>query len=71
MGPRMSETRPGSAIARAKGCTCPRDENDNGRGWGRDPETGDPLFVMRLDCPLHGRTLFIGKETANARHPIF
>lgn len=43
---------PGSAEAKASGCTCPVQDNNHGQGiwmgaWGRQ-------FVRNLDCPLHG-----------------
>ncbi|MGR3501578.1 hypothetical protein [Pseudaestuariivita sp.] len=49
---------PGSPEAVAKGCTCPVLDNARGLGWKggvKDPETGETLYVMQIDFPLHGR----------------
>ena len=44
---------PGSRLARAIGCTCPRADNHSGSGYGVD-DNGNRLFVLHRDCPLHG-----------------
>ena len=44
---------PGSADAMSLGCTCPVYDNAHGAGMGRD-EHGQTVYVMSLDCPLHG-----------------
>lgn len=49
---------PGSDEAVEQGCTCPVFDNGRGRGlYGgmTHPESGRPLFVFDLDCPLHGK----------------
>lgn len=48
---------PGSPEARELGCRCAVLDNHYGRyaHWGFDEETGEPLWVTRQDCPLHGR----------------
>ena len=47
---------PGSDEAIAAGCTCPVIDNGYGRGCmgGVKDEQGRTVFVIRLDCPLHG-----------------
>ena len=44
---------PGSADAMSLGCTCPVYDNAHGAGRGKD-EHGRVVYVMSLDCPLHG-----------------
>ena len=44
---------PGSPAAVARGCTCPVYDNAHGAGRGKD-EHGQTVYVMSLDCPLHG-----------------
>ena len=44
---------PGSSSAVDRGCTCPVYDNAHGAGMGRD-EHGRVVYVMSLDCPLHG-----------------
>ena len=39
---------PGSPDAIKAGCTCPRMDNGNGRGY------RDGLYVRDAECPLHG-----------------
>ena len=48
---------PGSDEAIAAGCTCPVMDNGHGRGLlgGVTDEQGLVMFVITLDCPLHGR----------------
>ena len=48
---------PGSDEAIASGCTCPVMDNGHGRGYlgGVTDEQGQTVFVIRLDCPLHGK----------------
>ena len=43
---------PGSELALAAGCTCP--VFDNRHGAGMYEIGGQPVYVMRADCPLHG-----------------
>ena len=47
---------PGSDEAIAAGCTCPVIDNDYGRGCmgGVKDDTGQTVFVISGDCPLHG-----------------
>lgn len=48
---------PGSPEAHELGCLCPRMDNANGRGYmgGVVGQDGKTVFVVRMDCPLHGR----------------
>lgn len=58
----MSEVRsdtlrhypPGSQAAGETGCQCPVIGNGYGLGMFRNRETGEPVFVIVADCPLHG-----------------
>jgi hypothetical protein len=43
---------PGSSGAFIRGCLCPRVDNHHGRGM---PYPEGPRFVIRADCPMHGR----------------
>jgi hypothetical protein len=43
---------PGSNVAVAAGCTCPRIDNHYGEGR---PLNGGRKFIMSEDCPLHGQ----------------
>ena len=47
---------PGSDEAIAAGCTCPIMDNGRGRGYlgGVQDDTGQTVFVIAGDCPLHG-----------------
>ena len=57
MTERATPLNPGSDAAIVQGCTCPILDNGHGIGWrggAKDPETGETLFVMHFDCPLHG-----------------
>ena len=47
-------SNPGSPEACVAGCICPRYDNANGRGRGKD-EHGNTVFVQRGDCPHHGK----------------
>ncbi len=49
------EHRPGSPHAVARGCTCPLQRNNFGRG-AAEPD-GGPLYFIDLKCPVHGRTV--------------
>ena len=51
----VSLPNPGSDAAIAAGCRCPVMDNAHGRGMYED-EDGRPVFVRRLDCPLHGES---------------
>ena len=53
--PRVS-MNPGSDLAIAKGCRCPRMDNAYGMGY-RGSEIGSPVFVVEDQCPLHGRAV--------------
>ena len=52
----VGRLNPGSDEAIAAGCTCPVIDNGYGRGCmdGVKDEQGRTVFVIRLDCPLHG-----------------
>ena len=48
---------PGSNEAYIAGCTCARGDNGYGAGaWGgvTNKDTGEKIFWIREDCPLHG-----------------
>ena len=47
---------PGSDEAIASGCTCPVMDNGHGRGYlgGVTDEQGQTVFVIVVDCPIHG-----------------
>lgn len=47
------ELTPGSPAAGKAGCTCPVMDNNHGKGFMRPP-SGQPMFYMSSDCPLHG-----------------
>lgn len=49
----MTQPNPGSADALDQGCTCPVSDNQHGKGYAGSGG-GDGIFVMALDCPLHG-----------------
>lgn len=51
-------TPPGSPEAVAAGCTCPAGANGRGKGYlgGVKDDQGRVLYVMTLECPLHGGT---------------
>lgn len=42
---------PGSPEAKVAGCLCPVIDNGRGRGYMGIPG----VYVMREDCPMHGR----------------
>lgn len=48
---------PGSAKAKSLGCKCPRLDNAHGQGYmgGVRDKNGGLVFVVRLDCPMHGK----------------
>ena len=52
----VGRLNPGSDEAIEAGCTCPVIDNVHGRGCmgGVKDEQGRTVFVIRLDCPLHG-----------------
>lgn len=55
--PRVNaEPNPGSREALDAGCRCPVLDNAHGRGYlgGVKDEQGDTVFVMVVDCPIHG-----------------
>jgi hypothetical protein len=45
---------PGSEKAIKKGCLCPVIDNDFGWGCGQNDATGQPLFWVNDECPIHG-----------------
>jgi hypothetical protein len=45
---------PGSREAMDMGCRCPVWDNCSGEGVGKDPDTGEKVFWISSDCPLHG-----------------
>ena len=47
---------PGSQEAQPLGCTCPVLDNARGAGYlgGVKDAEGETVFVVNLDCPLHG-----------------
>ena len=52
---------PGSDVAVAQGCTCPRRDNQYGDGaWAFE---GEMQFWMAEHCPVHGFTL--GEEASD------
>ena len=48
---------PGSDEAVAAGCTCPVMDNGHGSGYlgGVQDDTGQTVFVISGDCPIHGQ----------------
>jgi len=60
---------PGSVYAKAHGCTCSssKDEHGNnyGKGWGitHTQRRKDKLWLVKLDCPLHGKNSGWRKES--------
>lgn len=52
---------PGSDEAINKGCICPVMDNFHGQGYRGMKE----IFVMNLDCPLHGQTTEKAPEASN------
>lgn len=54
---RSNETPPpGSDAALDLGCRCPVLDNAHGKGYlggAKDKETGETLYVITADCPLH------------------
>lgn len=51
----MNTPNPGSQEAVSEGCKCAQFDNGFGRGSGyRHPETGEPMFWIVEECPLHG-----------------
>lgn len=45
---------PGSEKAIKQGCLCPVIDNEFGLGCGQNDATGQPLFWINGDCPIHG-----------------
>jgi hypothetical protein len=45
---------PGSIEAIGAGCTCAVIDNHYGEGIGVDPKSGETIFWISADCPLHG-----------------
>lgn len=50
---------PGSDAAIEQGCRCPRYDNCRGEGYAIDRASGEPMFVVRTDCPLHGSEMVL------------
>lgn len=50
----MDKPNPGSDEAINLGCTCPVLDNGHGNGCGRKDESGNPLFWINGNCPVHG-----------------
>lgn len=52
----MKKPNPGSQEAQPLGCTCPVLDNARGAGYlgGVKDAEGETVFVVNLDCPLHG-----------------
>lgn len=48
----MGRNDPGSKSAIRKGCTCPVEDNNFGKGVNN--LDNEPMFWMNQDCPLHG-----------------
>ena len=48
----MGRNDPGSKSAIRKGCTCPVEDNNYGKGVLNLEK--EPLFWMDQDCPVHG-----------------
>jgi len=49
---------PGSDDAIDAGCICARTDNNHGRGYfgmggGKDPKTGETIYVYTVGCPVH------------------
>ena len=44
---------PGSDQAVKDNCLCPVLDNAHGKGCGYLSESGEPLFIVNLECPLH------------------
>ena len=64
----MSDARvpaPGSDAAVRQCCTCAVLDNCHGEGYAIDRATGEPMFVIREDCPLHSPT----RDTPTERTP--
>ena len=51
-----TQPTPGSPEAVKRGYTCPILDNGHGRGYmgGVRDKDGNPLFVIKADCPVHG-----------------
>jgi hypothetical protein len=56
----MDHPTPGSAAAVAADCTCDPDENANGTGT---PEPTGAVFIVDLECPLHGVRVILAELT--------
>ena len=52
---------PGAPPARLNGCLC--DASDNAHGAGMDHGTGEPVYAINVDCPIHGTWTPVPKET--------
>lgn len=46
--------RPGSEEAVVAGCYCATEDNNHGKGYRIDIESGEPEFWINAECPLHG-----------------
>ena len=45
---------PGSEDSLRSGCTCPVEDNKYGVGAHDNTETGEPMFWVNEECPIHG-----------------
>ena len=50
----MSKPNPGSIEAAKLGCKCPALDNGWGKGSGYTDDSGDPIFWINEECPIHG-----------------
>ena len=57
------KNKPRRNIAMLLGCTCPEKENMNGFGSHYVTESGERLFYIDKDCPIHGNMESIDQET--------
>lgn len=60
---------PGSDEAIEQGCLCPIFDNSWGDGHHIDRATGEPMFVIRDDCPLHGDHTTVSDPAHNPANP--
>jgi len=61
----MDVPAPGSDEALDLGCTCPVLDNGHGAGYlggVKNPDTGETLYVISGDCPIHVQ-LLTGEES--------
>lgn len=58
---------PGSDQAIKKGCICPAAENEHGIGCYMKAN-GEPSFLIRNDCPLHGKDILKDRRDYERDH---